>query len=267
LLPGDAVIHGQYHLPDSYRLAFVPLDAAVELESPEGASHKALSSSYNFPKILVSFVQATWAIITLYRARGDQIQQYGYAAFGLTVAPYALMSVMNIIGTFLNPEYPALFLVQTPLMIEAEFESEGGFFAAHIHFKAAEDRPGTNHSSNNHNKATEIKSLTITIGSILVGSIPLAIIGGLSGFRAQNSTSLQRGFTMSWLVLGIWHGPPIIRMMLMNTDSVTDSEVESRAVRVIGPICVYLVYGVAAIGGMVVVGQMIRDFGVCTLLT
>ena len=49
-------------------------------------------------------MQAVWAIITLYRARADQIQEFGCAAFGLTVAPYAFMSVMNIIGSLLNQE-------------------------------------------------------------------------------------------------------------------------------------------------------------------
>jgi len=49
----------------------------------------ALASMYSFLKLLISLIQATWAIITLYRARGNQIDEYRYAAFGLTVAPYA----------------------------------------------------------------------------------------------------------------------------------------------------------------------------------
>jgi len=84
-----------------------------------------LVSAYNVPKILVSFTQALWATTTLYRARGDQIDEYGYAAFGLTVAPYAFMSILNIVAHLLTPEYPSIFLVRTPVMEEAEVD--GGF--------------------------------------------------------------------------------------------------------------------------------------------
>jgi len=260
LLPDDAVIHGHYRLPPrGYRLASVPIDAAGELESPDEESHKALSSSYNFPKILVSFIQAIWAIITLYRTRGDQIQQYGYAAFGLTVAPYAFMSIMNIIGTFLNPEYPAIFMVRTQLMTEAESESAGGFFAGEVLFKAVEGRPAyssrpyAGYEMSNYERDGFFNQL---IG-ILVGIIPLVIVGGLSRFQAQNSTSLQRGFTMSWLVLGIIVGgflPPV------NNDMVTGGGIKNR-------IANYFIYSVPAVGGMVIVGQMIRNYGICTLLT
>lgn len=46
------------------------------------------------------------------------------------------MSVMNIIGSFLNYDYPAIFLVRTPLMTQAE--ADNGFFAAEVHLKAIE---------------------------------------------------------------------------------------------------------------------------------
>lgn len=60
-------------------------------------------STYNIPKLIIGLVQAIWATSTLYRARGDQIDRYGYAAFGLTVTPYAFMSVLNIIANISNP--------------------------------------------------------------------------------------------------------------------------------------------------------------------
>ena len=50
---------------------------------------------------------------------GDQIQRYGYAAFGLTVAPYLLMSIVNLLGTMLTPDYPCLYLVSSEVMDEA----------------------------------------------------------------------------------------------------------------------------------------------------
>jgi len=41
---------------------------------------------------------------------------------------------------------------------------------------------------------------------IFIGFIPIAIVGGLSGFRAQNGTSIERCFAFSWLVVGIFMG-------------------------------------------------------------
>ncbi len=73
-----------------------------------------VASSSNLLQLVISIVQAIWAIVTIYRARGDQIAQYGYAAFGLTVAPYAFMSVMNLLANMSTPSYPAMFLIRTP---------------------------------------------------------------------------------------------------------------------------------------------------------
>ncbi|KAL2785284.1 hypothetical protein BJX66DRAFT_61674 [Aspergillus keveii] len=79
-----------------------------------------LAASYNIPKAIISLAQAIWAIITIYRARGNQIDQYGYAAFGLTVAPYAYMSIINLMATCITPEYPAIYMVRTSLMNEVK---------------------------------------------------------------------------------------------------------------------------------------------------
>ena len=41
---------------------------------------------------VVAIAQVIFSSITIYRARGDQIEKYGYAAYGLSAYPYALMS-------------------------------------------------------------------------------------------------------------------------------------------------------------------------------
>jgi hypothetical protein len=58
-------------------------------------------------------------MFTLYRARGNQIERFGYAAFGLTVAPYAVVSVLNLLGSGLCPEFAALYMVESLIMKEA----------------------------------------------------------------------------------------------------------------------------------------------------
>ncbi|KAK3940962.1 hypothetical protein QBC46DRAFT_383964 [Diplogelasinospora grovesii] len=256
-VPRRYMIHGQYSLePDQgYILAFVPPDAPLEFESPEYARHieqkQGFAESYSAPKLLISLVQAVWAIITLYRARGDQIDQYGYAAFGLTVAPYAWMSVLNSLGNLLTPEYPAIFMVRTPLMDEVEERGLGKF--------AGELRVKIDYSSEYKHDSGPIsdrRMLWHYFSAFVCGLIPLAIIGGLSGFHNQNSTPLQRGFTMSWLVVSIAVGANVIYAI----------EPPQTDIPVFFLIMLTILYGIPAVGGMVVVGQMIHEFGICTLL-
>ena len=63
--------------------------------------------------------QLVFAVTTIYRAQGDQTTRYGYAAFGLTVTQYALMSPINLLGNLVCPQYPALYLVRSKEMDEA----------------------------------------------------------------------------------------------------------------------------------------------------
>jgi len=84
-----------------------------------------------------------------------------------------------------------------------------------------------------------------------LGLIPLAIVGGLSGFRVQQSTAMERGFTISWLVVSIAFGP--FARLLQRRSSLY-------------PYLSVLIFGAPTIGGMVVVGRMIGEFGICTRL-
>jgi hypothetical protein len=102
----------------------VPEDADFEasefelLKSENGEDIK-LASNYSWIKPLISLFQVLYAISTLYQTRGDQISRYGYAAFGLTVTPYAVVSVVNLISSLICPEFPNVFLVRSSVMDEA----------------------------------------------------------------------------------------------------------------------------------------------------
>ncbi|KAF1979556.1 hypothetical protein BU23DRAFT_445717, partial [Bimuria novae-zelandiae CBS 107.79] len=130
------VIHGAYSLPEGYRFAIVPSDA--QFTAP--ASPRAVlevSATYNMVKALIALVQSGYALMTLYRSRGDQIAQFGYAAFGLTVAPYAVMSVMNLLGNLCRPDYASLYIVESSIMDEAR--RRGGVFEGAVG-RVLEDR-------------------------------------------------------------------------------------------------------------------------------
>ncbi|RYP40739.1 hypothetical protein DL767_001494 [Monosporascus sp. MG133] len=216
-VPRGTQVHGEYWLDQDYYLAIVPLTASLTLEFDNGKElapaadsslihgGAGLASSGNRLKQFISLIQAIWAFITIYRTRGDQIQEYGYAAFGLTVAPYAMMSLLNLLANFVTPEYPFMFVIRTPVMDEAEREGKG-FFKAAISVQLRDTKDDISGSRLSRNLPQICgKDAPRLIGGIcwLFSLVPLAIVGGLSGFRKGNSTQIQRGFTMSWMVVGI----------------------------------------------------------------
>ena len=131
----DRYVQGFYICPEGYELAILQLaplrfvtassETPRRLPIPPGSDIR-LPNTYNIPKTLISLIQAFWAISTLYMARGEQIQKYGYAAFGFTVVPYAVMSVVNLLANLFISEYPCLYLVSSPDMEEA-IQHGGGF--------------------------------------------------------------------------------------------------------------------------------------------
>lgn len=123
-------IHGRCELSEGYALAYVPADmkvyprissaynASPGIVSKDPYSQTRLASAHDFPQILFSLTQTVSGAYALYRARGSQIKRYGYAAFGLTVLPFILMSLINFLGSLLTREYETIFLVYSSLMDE-----------------------------------------------------------------------------------------------------------------------------------------------------
>ncbi|KAF8245883.1 hypothetical protein K440DRAFT_467240, partial [Wilcoxina mikolae CBS 423.85] len=114
-------IHGAYKLPDSYALGVVPKEAAcIPQGDGLGSRELQLATQYNVLKILAAMFQTIFASVTLYRARGDQLERYGYAAFGLTVIPFIVMSLINLTAHLAAPTYSTLFMLHSPEMDEAK---------------------------------------------------------------------------------------------------------------------------------------------------
>ena len=78
-----------------------------------------LSAHYTLAKAVIAIFQTLYSSITLYQTRGDQVSQYGYAAFGLTVAPYTVMSLVNLLGNLCTPDYSTVQLIGSPTLDEA----------------------------------------------------------------------------------------------------------------------------------------------------
>ena len=122
----DAKVHGIRLVPPGYALRVLPSNAVVVPNADLDPNEIEVTSSSNLSKTLVALIQLISGATTLFRTRGDETTRYGYAAFGLTVIPYMVMSLINLTGSFLTPHYESLYLVHSPELEEAR--SRGGVF-------------------------------------------------------------------------------------------------------------------------------------------
>jgi hypothetical protein len=279
-----------------------------------------LSSRLSLGKGIIAVLQLIFSSVTIYKTRGDQITRYGYAAFGLTVTPYMLMSLVNLVGTMVTPDYTHVYLVSSECMEEAgrrkdalfqgvvgkigrpskcDFASNKSKFRGNkssvlidAKFEVIKDdlvlRPFSGSDRiiaqtklgkcNNdgvyicqwsNNIYARDSTLNVKVpdrsyawiesrskgsksglkwGGLVVGCLSIILIGSLSHFHAGSSTIVERLFTMAWLVFGIAFGLVFFTVPLWNN------------------LWVLLPYFIPAIGGFVVVGNMLWNYGNCVSL-
>jgi len=260
-------IHGRCVLPPGYVLVELPPGTPLKKfrkgtanEPPRSAKEFRLAYTYNVPKVLVGLFQVVWGAVTLYRARGNQIDMYGYAAFGLSAAPYVFMSCANIAVALVTPEYPTLYLVYCPAM-EGFLEDCDGIVAA---IDTGVQRPRTERISADN---FETNAFIYLMGYFVTAIAPLAIVGGLTMFKSGDwSTMSERGWMMSWLVIG---AASSVVVRTMNTFMFHTSD-DSRGINgfrvgdivVVGSVMTLLC--IPAIGGMVTVGRLLGAYGICS---
>jgi len=237
-------IHGAYS--SQKRIRVVPSNVKVT-NRLRTAQKVQLSTSNSLLKSAIAVVQLLFACFTLYRTRGSQVENYGYAAFGFTVIPYAIMSVINLTANLLTPEYPTLFMVHSDAMGLAteqqnEFDGVIGTIVPKdttsdddFNYTLPSDGPvpgpfrqykvqipreytgtsdgeltaeysdlGRHKSIPNFEKSQRIRNrIAIAVGIIAL-IIPYVLIAVLNnGFQKGSiSTPLERGFVISWLVIG-----------------------------------------------------------------
>ncbi|KAJ7819173.1 hypothetical protein B0H14DRAFT_2372750 [Mycena olivaceomarginata] len=263
-------IHGVVKsLPLGYKFEMVPQDAVViPRKIPAGADAQSvvICTSRQTAKVVVAIWQTLYGAATLYRARGDQLARYGYAVFALTVTPYTVMSVVNLLGALLTPSYPTIYLVRSEVMDELDRRhgDPGPYFDGTVRRSSYEFLDLFTLLS---------RSKTLDRGGVIVLAvscgIPLAIIGGLTKFRPGDSTHSQRVWLMMWLGFN-FVGPALTQMRwglnfagpTLGTQRHPTSRFDSSSVFLLG----FLMYSVPAIGGMVVVGKMIKEYGDCIRL-
>ncbi|KAH7138254.1 hypothetical protein B0J11DRAFT_10868 [Dendryphion nanum] len=311
LVPIDRIIHGECKMPDDggYFLAEVPMGIPMKNLVPTGVTttpdlpqgrfrrfmyerygnttakttneinldNLQLPRTYNVVKIVVGLIQTVYAIYTLWKARGNQIETYGMVAFGLTVTPYAFMSILNSAAAMVTPEYPSMFLIRTPDMEAAE--RDGGKFGGYIATLKVDNstlKP-TNQTPLDfldEGKKAWVYRILLTILVL----VPIAVIGALAGFKLNTSpgSSARNGWILTWLIIGsLWSF--WVRLVKQMSTYVwgTHRDMSLRwykTSRNFGPwIIIWLIFAgplcIPAIGGMVQVGMMMGEYGSCVKLS
>lgn len=155
------------------------------------------------------------------------------------------MSLVNIIGNLLTPSYSSMYLVANDRLEEAR--NDGGSFDGVI---------GSIDSQTMLSNSVDMRSLPWLCDLLLyswpMSLVPLAIVGGLSGFHSGNGTKAQRGWTMSWLVIGTVYG----QWGGLFGGAYSNSYLVAMLLALFMGI-------VPAIGTFVVVGQMLKSYGSC----
>ncbi|TGO24585.1 hypothetical protein BPAE_0099g00210 [Botrytis paeoniae] len=118
---GDIQLHGLCQLPPGYTLCFVPLHVAINPRHTSSGlgSSMAISSQFSALQVLWSISQTCIGSYTLYQSKGSQLDIYGYAAFGLTVIPYVIASIIDLLASLVSRQYDNVFLVHSSIMDEA----------------------------------------------------------------------------------------------------------------------------------------------------
>lgn len=89
----------------------MPKTFTVQPLAESGSTALMLSCNYSILQAVAAILQIVYGSLELYEASKRQIPKFGYAAYSLTVIPYVIMSLTNLLATLCEPQYPALFLV------------------------------------------------------------------------------------------------------------------------------------------------------------
>ena len=288
MVPHGRKVHGRCVVPQDHYLVELPPNTplkayltgaaatGIDTDAPAPAvgeprtsdEKPRLAYTHNIPKILVGLFQVVWGTLTLYKSRGSQIELYGYAAFGLSAAPFVFMSCVNIVMALVTPEYPTMYLVHCPDMDRVAENNRGlddvaGTFEGII---AAIDTevPGVRVHADPLFFGGPL-FLPYIIGYLVTVCSPLAIVGGLSRFKAGDwSSSSDRGWMMSWLVVGA-ASSLFVRVLYGHAFY---GETAARGGANFLCVLLFLVpLWIPAVGGMVTVGKMLKTYGICTRLS
>ncbi|CCM06005.1 uncharacterized protein FIBRA_08248 [Fibroporia radiculosa] len=118
----DYLLHGEQRLPAGYTLA-IPADKSITgriigttISEPDKVK---IHHPPNLLRVAAAIVQIVSAIVTIATSTTDQLTNWGYSSYMLSVIPYALMSAMNLACTGVVGDYSSGYVLRTHIMEEA----------------------------------------------------------------------------------------------------------------------------------------------------
>jgi hypothetical protein len=120
---------GNFDIPHGYTVQICPDNVLPQSRPRREIEDDAIYANYTvdiqsewpWVELIIALVQLAFAVgsLAISVAAGDTIEEYGYAAYSLTVLPYAAMSVSNWIANFTSRTYPFWYFAKTLEMSEA----------------------------------------------------------------------------------------------------------------------------------------------------
>jgi hypothetical protein len=227
-----------------------------------------LSIAQSWLKMGLSIAQLVYSCITIYRSRGDQTHHYGYAAYGLSVFPFTLMSFANLVCAACVGEYPCVYALTSPEMEEAK--QRGGIFSGAIDVQwqaemLQEAEKGTETSSTSAAGTKKPKFIKETLAIIFICGLLLQIpqyllIYFLTNFQKRQSTLAQRAWMMAWVCANQLIFFPFACISALWPQFLIHPRNRLILFVAMSPLLV------AAVGGFVEVGLMMKYYESCTLV-
>ena len=117
----DHKLHGMAAPPKGYSLAVPVRRGYTELLIRNHLNDTERLTVHHRPGIVsgvLSVIQIGIGTYNLYSAQSSQIPRWGYAAYSLSVLPYVIMSVMNLLCAAVVDSYACAQLLRTPILEE-----------------------------------------------------------------------------------------------------------------------------------------------------
>lgn len=125
----DHKLHGIASPPTGYSLAVPVRRGYTELLIKSHLNDTKRLTVHHRPGVvggILSLIQIGIGTYDVYSAQSSQIPRWGYASYSLSVLPYVIMSVMNLLCAVFVDSYSCAQLLRTPILEESLFHGIAG---------------------------------------------------------------------------------------------------------------------------------------------
>ena len=171
-------------------------------------------------KAVLGIIQLVFGVIQLVDTSGALVNHYGTGCYVFTIIPYALASLINALAAIFTPQYSEI----QELHLKADVGRDAVIKAFSL---------GDSFDINEAGLPVIIQAYLHVILELVTY---LAIMGGMTGFHQQASTIAQRGWLISWAIIGIFTGGTLgvwevfTRMEGKAKDNVIEGEMKNKAI-------------------------------------